>query len=67
MPVKKIFVDCSRGGKIIASYEYGWPIGLLTSNLPDRQPLIDEAKTQLTTDRLAAPPYDGVTFSIRYL
>jgi hypothetical protein len=66
MPVKKIFVDCRRGGKLIASYEHGWPIAVLPVPAPDRKLLIDQAKSQLTTDRLASPPYDDITFEVRY-
>jgi hypothetical protein len=49
-----------------ASYEFGWPIGLLPGVPPERNPLIDQAKSQLTNARIASPPYDGITFDVRY-
>ena len=64
--MKKIFVDCWRGGKLIASYEFGWPIGLLPGAPPERNRLIDQAKSLLTSNRIASPPYDGITFGVRY-
>jgi hypothetical protein len=64
--VTKIFVDCRRDGKLIASYEYGLPIGLLPGTPPDTRSLIEQSKSQLTTDRVAFPQYDGITFRVRY-
>jgi len=64
--MKKIFVDCWRQGELIASYEYGLPEGRLPGAPPERQSLIDQAKSQLTTDRKASPPYQGITLDVRY-
>jgi hypothetical protein len=33
---------------------------------PERNKLIEEAKSNLTTERLAFPPYEGITFDVRY-
>ena len=66
MTVRPIYVDCLRDGDLIASHEYGWVSGALPSPAPDQQSLIDQSKTQLTNDRLAFPPYQGVTFRVRY-
>ena len=65
MAVRKIFVDCWRNGKRIASFEYGLPIALLPGLPKDRNKLIDEAMSQLTTGRIAFPPYHGITFKVR--
>ena len=67
MTVKTIFLDCWRRGKLIASHEYGLATGMLPGTSMDKDTLIDQSKSQLTTDELAFPPYDGITFSVRYL
>jgi len=66
MAVEPIFVHCMRAGKIIATYEFGWAVGMVRSAPPERDGLISQAKAQLTTDRLAFPPYEDVTFEVRY-
>ncbi len=64
--LKKIVVYCKLGGKLIAPLEYPLPEGMVPSPPPERQALIDMAKTGLTNLGLAFPPYDGITFEIRY-
>ena len=66
MDVKKIFVDCRRDGRSLRIYEFGWPIAVVPGPSPERNKLIDEAKNNLTTDRIAFPPYAGITFDVRY-
>jgi len=64
--IQKVFVDCCRRGELIASYEYGFPASMgAPPATPDREQLIDQAKEQLTNNRLAFPPYDDITFRIR--
>jgi hypothetical protein len=63
--MKTIFVDCLRDQKIIASYPLSWGITIGPSSPPSRNQLIDEAKTNLVSERLAKPPFDGIEFRIR--
>ncbi len=64
--MRRAFVDCWGGGKIIATYDFGLPQAILPGKSPDNAELIEEARSQLTNDRLAFPPYDGITFKVRY-
>lgn len=64
--IQKISVDCRRRGELIASYKYGLPAEMgAPLALSDEERLIDQAKEQLTNDRLAFPPHDDITFHIR--
>ena len=65
MAVTPVFVDCHRDDKIIATYELGEVSGLLHGPKPDASELIAHAQTNLTNERIAFPPYEGVTFTIR--
>jgi len=64
--VKKIWVHCKRDGQVIASYDFGLAESLGPSSPPERSALILEAKTNLTNQGIAFPPYDGITFDVRY-
>jgi hypothetical protein len=67
--IRKVWFHCVRDGKRFASYDFGIPIPLAVSKAapPTNQKLEDEAKTNLTNQRLAFPPYTGVTFEIEYV
>jgi len=65
MSVRPIFVDCFRNGRLLVSYEFGEPVGLIPGKPASDESLRDEAKSNLTSDRIALPPYDGFTFNIR--
>lgn len=65
MSVRQKFIDCIREGKVIASYPVGIPIGLLPGAPVDMRALEDGAKTQLTNDGIAFPPWEGITFGLR--
>lgn len=65
MSVRHVFIDCLKHGKVIASYPIGIPIALLPGAPPDTKKLEEEAKSQLTTDRIAFPPYEGITCQMR--
>jgi hypothetical protein len=65
--VKTIWIDCIRDGKIFASYDFGYGVTAWPSVLPAQEGLIDEAKTNLSSMGVAAPPYAGITFKVRYL
>lgn len=67
--MKKIFVDCWRAGKLLATYEFGWAIPSDPRNTapPTRESLIAEAKNNLATEGKSSPPYDdGISFDVRY-
>jgi hypothetical protein len=66
MAVEPIFVDCMLAGKIIGTYEFGWPVGVAHGALPPRKALIEEAKAFLAIQGLAFPPYDKFDFVVRY-
>ena len=66
MTVRKIIVECRRGSELIATCEYGSPIPMVPGILPDGSDLKSEAQSQLTNDRLAFPPYDDISFLVRY-
>jgi hypothetical protein len=60
------YVDCFRDGKLITTYEFLCPGSLaLPPQPPANEKLILEAKTNLTDERLAVPPYEGITFKVR--
>ena len=66
MSVRHAFIDCHQNGIVIASYPIGIPITALPSAPLDMKKLEEEAKSQLTTDQIAFPPYEGITCQIRY-
>jgi hypothetical protein len=63
-----IWVRCYRGDSLLRSYDFGWPESLnpAADTRPSGQGLENEAKTNLTTEGLAWPPYDGMKFVIEY-
>ena len=66
--MRKIMVHCYQGDTLLRSYDFGVAE---TANdaalrLPTREGLEAEAKTNLTNERLARPPYDGIKFKIDY-
>jgi hypothetical protein len=61
-----IFVDCMRDGKIIRTYDFRCPASLgAPPVLPPHDHFIEHAKTNLSTEQLAAPPFAGMKFVIR--
>lgn len=61
-----IFVDCSRDGNVIRTYDFLCPASSAAPPvLPPSDHFIEQAKTNLTNERLAVPPYAGMTFKIR--
>jgi hypothetical protein len=61
-----IIVRCWRGKELLAAYELPCGESLGPTSLPDRAGLIAEAQTNLTNERLAGPPYDGIRFEVVY-
>lgn len=64
--LKQVFVECVRDGQVIASYSFGYAETLGPSMPPSHQSLIAEAKTNLTNQAIAYPPYAGIEFKIRW-
>ena len=64
---KFVIVTCFRDGREIAEYQLGLPETIGLSAPPDRNELIAQAKSNLTTERKAGPPYEGIEFKVRYL
>ena len=63
-----ILVRCFRGDTLLRSYELGWPETLNDAAVsrPTRERLEADAKTNLIDERLAAPPYAGISFKIEF-
>jgi hypothetical protein len=62
----RYFVDCKRGGWLVATYEFAQAITLAgPPPQPDHELLEMQAKNNLAQERLAVPPFDGITFHIR--
>ena len=59
------FVDCFRGDVLIASYPFGYGQTLEPTPPPSNESLVVGAKTNLSTERLAFPPFDGIRFVVR--
>ena len=66
--MKKVWVHCYQGTTLLRSYDFGVPVPAdpRAFRLPTKEHLEAEAKTNLTTERLAFPPYTGITFRIDY-
>jgi hypothetical protein len=64
--LKRVFVDCVRDGQVVASYDFGYAETQGPSMPPNHQSLIAEAKTNLTNQAIAYPPYAGIEFKVRW-
>jgi hypothetical protein len=64
--MKKALVDCRRNGQSIRTYDFGLPESSGLTALPSKQELIDVAKSNLTTERLAFPPWADIEFEVYY-
>ncbi len=66
--MRKIWVHCYKGDTLLKSYDFGIGETLndATLALPTREDLEADAKTNLTNEGLAGPPYDGIKFRIDY-
>jgi hypothetical protein len=60
----KVYLKCWRGSQLLANYEFTVPASQAALPVLDRSALIAEAKSNLTTERLAFRPYDGIRFVI---
>jgi hypothetical protein len=59
------YVKCLKDGEELITYDFGYADNFGVAK-PTHESLVNEAKSQLTTDRLAFPPYDDVTFRVTY-
>lgn len=66
--IKKVWVYCYQGYTLLRSYDFGVPVPAdeRAFQLPQRERLESDAKTFLTNERLAFPPYTGISFKIDY-
>lgn len=60
-----IYVDCLRDGKLIMTYDFLCPATLGPSAPPADEQLILQAKGNLSAERLATPPFEGIKFRVR--
>lgn len=60
-----IYVNCLRDGKVIRTYDFLCPATLGPSAPQSDEQLILQAKTSLSTEGLAAPPFEGIKFQVR--
>ena len=66
--MKTILVHCKRYGVHFKTYQlpYEEPLDRRAFHPTSRNHLEDQAKTNLTTDELASPPYTNISFDIEY-
>jgi len=64
--MKNALVHCRRNGESIQTYEFGLPDTLGLRVPPSEKELIDQAKSNLTTERLAFPPWADIEFEVYY-
>lgn len=60
-----IFVDCIEDESILRTYDFLAPFTAGLTVPPSDEELILEAKSNLTTEQLATPPYSGIRFVVR--
>jgi len=64
--MQNALVHCHRNGESIRIYEFGLPESCGLTVPPSEQTLIDQAKTNLTDERLAFPPWGDIEFTVYY-
>jgi hypothetical protein len=64
--LKTYLVRCKLKGQLLAEYEFKVPVPMDSSKSrpPTREHLVSEAKTNLTNQGLATPPYEGIEFEV---
>lgn len=64
--MRTIWVRCYQGDALLRCYDFG--IGETLNDAavqpPTRESLEAQAKSNLATERLAFPPYDGITLEV---
>jgi len=64
--LKRVFVDCVRDGRVIASYDFAYGETIGPSQPPGHQQFVAGAKENLTSLGVAFPPYAGIEFKVRW-
>lgn len=66
--MRTIWVHCHRDGVLVRSHDFGVPETMNDAAVrqPSQQDLEDQAESNLTIERLAVPPFAGITFEIEY-
>jgi hypothetical protein len=68
--MEKVWVHCFWEGKDtpFKSYDYGFelPLDPRGFQLPPKEYFEDQARTSLTNEGLARPPYKGIRFHVEY-
>jgi hypothetical protein len=59
-----VIVNCRRGGELIATYPLSYAKTLGPSLPPTPESLIEEAKMNLSNQRLARPPFEDIQFQV---
>jgi hypothetical protein len=59
-----VIVKCRRGKELIASYPLSYARTIGPSSPPPTETFVAEAKSNLTTEGLAFPPYEGIKFEV---
>jgi hypothetical protein len=62
---RTIFVDCFRDGTLIRTYDFLCPATVGPTTPPRDEELISLARTNLSNERLATFPFDGIRFVVR--
>jgi hypothetical protein len=60
MTNRSVYVKCWLGSQVLASYEFLMPATKAAPPVIQPDTPIAEAKSNLTADRLAYPPYDDI-------
>jgi hypothetical protein len=60
----QVSVECWRGGKLLASYSMEYVVTLGAPATTPTESFISEAKTNLSNERLAQPPFDDIQFKL---
>lgn len=61
-----ISVDCRKDGTLVRTYTYTVPGTAVGPPAPPPDEVLEgQAKSDLATERLAFPPYEGFKFNIR--
>jgi hypothetical protein len=60
-----VYVECLRDGRLVKTYDIICPAGLGRSAPVADEEFFPYAKANLLVDKLATPPFDGITFKVR--
>lgn len=63
---KTAYVKCVQDGRLLRTYDFLCPASGAGWTAPSDAHLINQAKTNLTSEGLAKPPYTGIKFEISF-